>query len=579
MAISASLLANGFFTPGSGTSFNTASVSPSANKLILVFIGTSSENSGQNSAPTSVAGAGCVFTKVADYVSEVGWERQTVWCAYDASVSTGAITIAFSQSQTQLSYAIVEFTGVDGSTVDNGAAAIIQSQGVTNGGDNPTATSTASLAAFANAGNATIMYWNAATADGVPVTTTGSAGLTEMLDSHLNTGLGWDVHQSIYFQNSPNRTGVVTQSAFGSFNAKVLISMELKALGGGGTAYTIAAGVGAYTYAGNAATLSYGRKMAAALGTYSYAGVAAGLSYGRKIAADVGAYTYTGIDAALKRTYTMAAGVGSYLYAGAAAGLFNGKTMLAGVGSYLYAGVDAALKYARSMSADAGSYVYTGEDADLIYTPAPAYSYPGFQPDAFQSDAFQVEYDEVLAELEEGPDVAAFDVTSTTLASFAVTEGPDVAAFSITARTFASFHVTEGADVAAFNLNSKTIVTFGVTEGADIFSGQVLTGARLSFDLLEGPDVPNFRTFATWWDRGDAYYIYLPYESQTITIPASLTAGVTTYILVAAERQEILVPEQIDVIGIRAEDRDANLQNEWRRIDVDQERPRRRETT
>lgn len=182
---------------------------------------------------------------------------------------------------------------------------------------------------------------------------------------------------------------------------------------------------------------------------------------------------------------------------------------------------------------------------------------PGFQPNAFQSDAFQVEYDEVSFSLAEGADLAAFTVTSTTLLSFALTEGADLAAFNTTAKTLVTFALTEGADLAAFDATSTTFLSFALLEGKDLFAGEVLTGAMLEFDLFEGPDVPVFRTFATWWDRGDAYYMYVPYESQTIT----LTTDVASYILVPTE------------------DRNTYLQNEWRRIDVDQERPRRRETT
>lgn len=195
-----------------------------------------------------------------------------------------------------------------------------------------------------------------------------------------------------------------------------------------------------------------------------------------------------------------------------------------------------------------GSYFLELDAKDAVIT-------VGFQPNAFQSDAFQVEYDEVMFSVLEGKDIASFNTTATTFVEFDVLEGSDLFHSEINVKTFVAFELTEGADIFAFGLDVKTYVTFVVTEGKDALDFYALTGAQFTFDLFEGPDVAKFRTLATWWDRGDAFYMYVPYEIQTIT----LTTDEYSYILVPGEYRII------------------NLQSEWRRIDVDQERPSRRE--
>lgn len=218
-------------------------------------------------------------------------------------------------------------------------------------------------------------------------------------------------------------------------------------------------------------------------------------------------------------------------------------------------GGSGAYKYSTGINyPDAGGVAYFWVDAFWTdVDPAPPTSLPeSFQSDAFQADAFEAN---VLAQfaLTEGPDVASFNVTSTTQLSFNISEGPDLAAFAVIARTYVLFDVLEGPDVAAFNVTSTTQLSFNISEGPDIPSFNVLTGARLSFNLVEGPDIASFRTWRGDFTLGDADYIVVPYENKMALVPFDNT------------QTELMPSDDI-----------TSLPDEWQRVDVDQTRGRRK---
>jgi hypothetical protein len=173
MAIVGTLLDDG---SGSGTgNQTTASISPTANALILVAVGC--YNSDDVTGITSVTGNGITYELVAaaaavddgfgDYVLRV-------YRGMSASPSAGVITIdpAASFGSTQVDWCVAEFTGVDTSGT-NGSGAVVQSP--TNTLNNGTSL-TVTLAAFAAAENgafgAVISYNNR--------TVTHEAGWTEL---------------------------------------------------------------------------------------------------------------------------------------------------------------------------------------------------------------------------------------------------------------------------------------------------------------------------------------------------------------------------------------------------------------
>jgi hypothetical protein len=136
------------------TSYTTASISPTANRLVLVAVG-HQVSSGTVNTPT-ISGAGMTWTQVATKISSKGTLRRlTVFRALSASPGSGALTIDLGgQSQIRCGWSIAEFDGIDtGGT--NGADAIVQSASndVT---DNASTTSlTVTLSAFSHVDNAT----------------------------------------------------------------------------------------------------------------------------------------------------------------------------------------------------------------------------------------------------------------------------------------------------------------------------------------------------------------------------------------------------------------------------------------
>lgn len=131
------------------SSYNTASVSPSANKLILVAV-FNNVSSGTPNEPT-LSGNGLTWTLVATTVEGTG--RVSIFRALSSSApSAGAITVSCGgQNQNRCSIAVAQFENVKrGGT--NGANAVVQS---TSGSSSGVNNLTINLSAFGNANNAT----------------------------------------------------------------------------------------------------------------------------------------------------------------------------------------------------------------------------------------------------------------------------------------------------------------------------------------------------------------------------------------------------------------------------------------
>lgn len=137
------------------TSYNTASVTPTANRLYLLAVWSRTGITADPNAPT-VTGAGLTWVQVATVVydnTSSSRRRLTVFRAMGAG-SAGALTIDFGgQTQTSATWDLTEFDGVDTSGT-NGSGAVVQS--ATNFDGGTTATSiTATLSAFGSVNNAT----------------------------------------------------------------------------------------------------------------------------------------------------------------------------------------------------------------------------------------------------------------------------------------------------------------------------------------------------------------------------------------------------------------------------------------
>ncbi len=223
--ITATLLTNGLAINGTSV-YNTASVTPTAGKLVLVFTHSDNYTADVADPAITVAGAGLTFTKIADAVQLPQWTTSSLWRACSNSPSTGAITITHTLGKKACGWVVMEFDAA-AIAADNGASAIIQFFAQSPGVDTPLTSFTSGLATFANAQNGVAVY---GAQDGpASMTSTPSAGVTEVIDQTMDTASGFWVHSSAYFKNSADVNAGYTNSSGASFNTVSTIAVELKA--------------------------------------------------------------------------------------------------------------------------------------------------------------------------------------------------------------------------------------------------------------------------------------------------------------------------------------------------------------
>lgn len=213
--ITATLLTSGS-TSTDGTSAATASVTPGANKLILLFVATS-DGTDPTEAPSSVTGNGLTWVQVNHIENEGGFRGLTVLRAMGSSPSAGAITINYAATKTGFIWDVIEIANVDTSGT-NGSGAVVQNDTQQTIGDTTSITST--LGAFASVNNATI--------GGVQMNSTSSAvtpgsGFTELSDDGVATP---STQLQTEFKDTNDTT--VDFSWTGNLSASA-ISIELKA--------------------------------------------------------------------------------------------------------------------------------------------------------------------------------------------------------------------------------------------------------------------------------------------------------------------------------------------------------------
>lgn len=135
----------------SASSYNTASISPVANKLVIATV-RGLVGSGTVNTPTC-SGASMTWTLVKTQISASNLTNITMFRALSASPGSGALTFDFGgQSQNSCAWSITEFTDVN-TTGTNGANAVVQNNGDTNTGTQSSLTVT--LNSFSSARNAT----------------------------------------------------------------------------------------------------------------------------------------------------------------------------------------------------------------------------------------------------------------------------------------------------------------------------------------------------------------------------------------------------------------------------------------
>lgn len=136
-------------------STTTASITPAANKLVLVAVIQSNDYTGASTAPT-VSGCGLTWVEVAHADDgTTNANRATVFRGMGASPTTGVLTIAFPgapANEFQCDWSVDEFDKVI-KTGSNGAGAVKQS--ATNTATSSASSLTVTLAAFSNTQNVT----------------------------------------------------------------------------------------------------------------------------------------------------------------------------------------------------------------------------------------------------------------------------------------------------------------------------------------------------------------------------------------------------------------------------------------
>lgn len=192
--------------------FTTASISPTAGKLVLLAVGGNRGGALPPSAAPTVSGNGLTWTQV-DTVVDSTQRRLTLFRAFANNPSAGAVTITFADVQTDgASWSFVEWIELD-TTGTNGANAIVQS--ATNNVD--AASMTVTLASFAHVRNPT---FGAVFTDGTGNITVGS-GFTELGEANSP--------RTIETEWKAANDTTVDWSWTGTLNAQG-IAVELKAL-------------------------------------------------------------------------------------------------------------------------------------------------------------------------------------------------------------------------------------------------------------------------------------------------------------------------------------------------------------
>lgn len=202
------------------SSYTTASISPTAGRLVLIAIG-QRQASGTPAIPT-VTGCGLTWEVVHTYrsVNSSGNRRLTIFRAFSFTTPTpGTLVINFGgNTQSHCGWSVSEFSGVKQGS--NGASAIQQSV------ENEVASATSltiTLSAFAKASNATLGYFLHLSSNGGVALTPGSGFASSGHDQ--NIGFGENETWMLEEFKATNDTSVDESS--GTSNVHLGIALEL----------------------------------------------------------------------------------------------------------------------------------------------------------------------------------------------------------------------------------------------------------------------------------------------------------------------------------------------------------------
>lgn len=187
------------------TTRDTASIAPSSNALVLLWVKAVDPTFSATPAFSSITGNGLTWVEVATLSPATG-VRYSLYRAMGASPSSGAITIQTSVSAVAI-WSVIEATDVD-TGGSNGADAVVQV--VTNADASNTSVS-ATLAAFASANNRPFAFGEADT------TALGEDGWTEINEYTTDYGIPVDnVVNALWLDASNDLTATVTRGTTGT---------------------------------------------------------------------------------------------------------------------------------------------------------------------------------------------------------------------------------------------------------------------------------------------------------------------------------------------------------------------------
>lgn len=178
MPVTQTLLTNG--TNSSGTSYNTASISPTNGKLVIVMVH-SRDNSTPHSVPT-LSGLSMTWTQIVNKTQANGSVGNSVtFFRGVANGNSGAITISYATTQSRIGWGVIELDNVDtGGT--NGSNAIVQT--ATSGSNSGSGSVGPTLGAFSSVDNATMAGF---IMNGTNPSWTPEGGYTEIFDQTSNS--------------------------------------------------------------------------------------------------------------------------------------------------------------------------------------------------------------------------------------------------------------------------------------------------------------------------------------------------------------------------------------------------------
>ena len=185
-----------------GTSFVTSSITPAANKLILLFV--AGTNNGSPATPTA-SGNGLTYTQVATTTWDNARASLTLFEAIGASPSSGAITISFgAQSQNSCAWDVIEVGGNINTTDPVAQSATNTANGVNN--------LTVTLGAFSGSDNITLGAFVISGGTGW----TPGTGFTELSDHNVSVdAIGMCTEYQMANDTSVNATHVETNNIGG----------------------------------------------------------------------------------------------------------------------------------------------------------------------------------------------------------------------------------------------------------------------------------------------------------------------------------------------------------------------------